>query len=116
MVGTTRSRVSFFMNRFPQARLYRIQRSHPRSQIVAQRRSARLKLEAKHKAISPVRLHGCRDEAAPRHRRDRAPINQKHETLPSYGPCSEDQSSHFFRTSGIFFDHRRVLIYPGVAD
>jgi CRP/FNR family cyclic AMP-dependent transcriptional regulator len=33
MIGTTRSRVSFFMNRFSQARVYRIQRTHQGSQI-----------------------------------------------------------------------------------
>jgi hypothetical protein len=36
MIGTTRSRVSFFMNKVSETRLYRMQRPHPGQQVAAE--------------------------------------------------------------------------------
>ena len=41
MIGTTRSRVSFFMNKFRKLGLHRVQRRHRGPQLIAERRSAR---------------------------------------------------------------------------
>jgi len=70
MVGTTRSRINFFHEQIPEARVYRIQRHDQGQQVVAHRRPARVKPRAK-------KEKACRVKNLPADRRIPITFNSK---------------------------------------